>query len=623
MASLRRLYAYSAALAALEAWVWGMVSLLTKALRGVLWSSPESLAGALAAVLIGLPVFAFHWRWVQSDAARREEERRAAVRAGALYVALALAWAPAFQAAAALLARGLQQVLPVPEGTLLSPAISGTRAAAVLLVHCAIGVYFSWVLREDTRAGLTDEQAIARRWYRYWWLSYGIVWLWLGVRAFLSVFAPPDGFLTPLELNKFVFVAQGIVFAAGGLSITAGWGMRWWQESLTEPRDRRSAVIAGFLVVWTVGGLAFAVATTGVAVQRVLRVLLGDALRFYPPVRTALIAGVPSLALWLVAQRALARFVAGWEAPRRAGLYRLVLTLIALAGLFVLTGGVMALVNYVSGVWFGTLSDHSSVAAGLTWTVLGLALWGLPWHALQVEAAEVEETRRTLLRRAYLYFVLFVALLGAMGFATAMTFEVLRAWLGGTFHGRGFVFAAGMALWTVGVLVYHARVVWEDRRADVAHSGERAQVFRVLALAASPEAPWVSALQAEAGGLEVEVHTVADAPPEEGAYGAVVLDEAALLALPLAWQRWLAAFEGDRLVLTTEDSRWLWLENAQPRSAVPKALRDLAAGKRPKYGRPRGVWLALAYLGIFSLVSWVLGIILPLVLGLLFSGGMH
>jgi hypothetical protein len=69
------------------------------------------------------------------DAARREEERRAAVRAGALYVALALAWAPAFQAAAALLARGLQQVLPVPEGTLLSPAISGTRAAAVLLTR--------------------------------------------------------------------------------------------------------------------------------------------------------------------------------------------------------------------------------------------------------------------------------------------------------------------------------------------------------------------------------------------------------------------------------------------------------------------------------------------------------
>ena len=621
MASLRRLYTYGAALAALEAWLWSLVSLTTKALRGALWARPEDLAGALAAFIIGLPVFVFHWRWAQRDAAAREEERHAAVRAGALYLALALAWGPAFHAAAALLARGLEGLLPLPQWTTLFPGLSWQRAVAVLVLHSLVGGYFAFVLREDTRAGLTDAQAIARRWYRYLWLSYGVVWLWLGVHDFLSVFAPPDDLFASLVLNK--FVAQGIVFAAGGLLIVVGWGVRWWRESLSGPRDRQSAVIAGFLVVWTLAGLAVAVAAVGVAVQRALSVLLGDAYRLYPPARTALVAGVPSLALWLAAQRGLARFASAWEAPRRASLYRLMLSTIALAGLFVLSGGVVSLLSYLSGVWFATLQDHVRLAAGFTWAVFGLALWALPWRALQAEAEADETARRTLLRRAYLYFVLFVALMAAMGFATGATFEVLRALLGAPFHGRGFVFALGMTLWAAAVLVYHARLLWEDRRADAARSEARVRAFRVLALSATPDAPWLEALQVEGEGPTVVARTVADAPPTEETFGAVVLGEDAWLALSPAWQRWLAAFEGERIMLPREDDRWLWLHGPHARRTAPKLLHDLALGKRPTPGRPSGVWLILAYLGIFSLISWALGIALPFVLGLLFAGGMR
>ncbi len=618
MATIRRLYAYAASLAALEVWLWSLVSLLTKALKGNAWQRPENLAGALAGFLIGLPVFALHWRWVQREAASEPEERASAVRAWALYLALALTWGMVFHAAAALLGRALETALPLPVGARLFPDIGWARATALLLVYAPVGWYFSRVLAADSAAP-AEARATARRWYRLVWLSYGLVWLALGLQQTLTVFAPPPGIFSRALLTK--FAAQGVVLLAGGLTVWAWWGRQWWRAAWRDEAGRRSTVPVGFLMLWALVGLSVSLVVLGAAIARLLLLAFGDVASAYVSTRLVLTVGVPWLAVWLGAQWGLARFLRAWEAPRRAGAYRTLLSIIAFGGLATVSGGVLALLNHLTAAWFGNLSGHGALAAGITLLLLGLPLWALPWRALQAEAQADAAARHTPLRRGYLYLVLFVALLGLMGFATALTFQVLRAVLGGRFSTRQFVFAAGMAAWAGGVLLYHALVLRADRRATGDRTAERLAAFRVLLLAA-PDASWPQALRAAASLPALALASLADAPPESADFAAVVLHEDDLLRLPAAWQTWLAAFPGTRVVVpAAERSPWVWTPpEGSPARGAAKALRALALGKQPPQCQTSTLWRILGYVGIFALVSWALGMIVPFLIMLAAQG---
>ena len=65
MKSIRRLYFYLVALISIEIVVWGLVSLLRSIIDKTVSGGADTLAQALALILVGVPIFLIHWLWAQ------------------------------------------------------------------------------------------------------------------------------------------------------------------------------------------------------------------------------------------------------------------------------------------------------------------------------------------------------------------------------------------------------------------------------------------------------------------------------------------------------------------------------------------------------------------------------
>src|SRR5512137_511993 len=115
MKTIRRLYFYAIALVSLEVVLWGLINLLRTALAADIVPGVETLAQALALILVGVPIFLLHWTWIQRAAQRDEEEHTATLRAVFLYGALLILLIPAAQNSLALIDRLLL------EGSGMSP----------------------------------------------------------------------------------------------------------------------------------------------------------------------------------------------------------------------------------------------------------------------------------------------------------------------------------------------------------------------------------------------------------------------------------------------------------------------------------------------------------------------
>src|SRR5512147_519568 len=86
MKTVRRLYFYAVAIISLEVVIWGVIGLLRSILNPHrVTNSAQALAQAISLVLVGVPIFLFHWLWSQRAAAREEEEKSATLRAVFLY----------------------------------------------------------------------------------------------------------------------------------------------------------------------------------------------------------------------------------------------------------------------------------------------------------------------------------------------------------------------------------------------------------------------------------------------------------------------------------------------------------------------------------------------------------
>ena len=63
------------ALISLEVVLWGLINLLRSIIDETVGGGAEALARALAFVLVGVPIFLFHWLWAQHVSSRDEEEK--------------------------------------------------------------------------------------------------------------------------------------------------------------------------------------------------------------------------------------------------------------------------------------------------------------------------------------------------------------------------------------------------------------------------------------------------------------------------------------------------------------------------------------------------------------------
>ena len=604
MLSLRRLYLYAVTFVSLEVVLWGAIGLVRSfaAGRGAP-GGDNQLAEALSLLLVGVPVFLLHWWLAQRAALRAPAERSALLRAIFLYGVLLATLLPVTNNALSLLDRllagafGLDPTLaPLGGGQTLSDNL-----IAIALNALAAAYFYFAVLRADWSARpLGEEFAEIRRLYRYIWAVYTLGMAGIGLQRLLEAALLWLGARAPGWLP---LLTSGLALLLVGAPLCA---YTWWvvQRSLDDPAERnallRLGVLFALVMVSAVGGLFSSIITLQTMIQFALAQRFASQ-EMFVDLSAPLSVGVVFGLIWLYTRRSIQAEVqpaASLRADRLRRLYRYLLSLFGLVagfiGLEMLLLALLDLALAEQGLAWGNLLQEQ-VAAGIAFLLVGLPVWLVSWLPLArdatVEGESGDTARRSLIRRGYLYLVLFAGVMGVMFASGGLIYQLLSAVLGEPSDNR--LLTALQLLTTLLLfallLAYHGWELRRDNRQIERLLSRRRAQYPVLVLApedAEFAERLVVALEREAPGLPVAVHPIEQGAPDEtfSAAKAVILPGELLTKPPEALRLWLQAFDGLRLILPTRAEGWVWLSaggqslTAQARRAA-RLIRRLAEGE--------------------------------------------
>jgi len=599
MQSLRRLYLYAVTFVSLEVVLWGSIGLGRAFAAGgrAGEGSTNQLAQALAFILVGIPVFLLHWSLAQRAARREPGERSALLRAIFLYGVLLATLLPVVNNSLALLDRLLTIAFGMdPVMAALGGAQTFSDNLFAILLNALAAAYFYSVLRTDWKAGpVGDDFAVLRRLFRYLALVYFLIMAVIGAQRVLEYLLR---LLSPAARPDLALLSSSLALLLVGVSL---WLLTGWiiSRSLDEAGERESllrwVVLISVVLASAVVGLFFML----VLLQILLEEVLGRGstpAELIDEVAMTLSIGIAFGAAWVYYSRLLREekvYVSGLapqETKRFVLLRRIqayVMTsfglTVALLGLQVLLEDLLDLVLPGGMDW--ELALIEGISFGMAALVVGLPVWILNWRPLAREAAAEgesgDEARRSVIRRGYLYLVLFAGVMGVMFSTGALIYQLLRALLGESTPDLLYQTLAQLKTMLVfaALLAYHAWVLRQDNRLIERLLARRRAQYPVLVLAPA-EAGFaeslVAALEQEAPGLPVAVHPIEQGAPDEtfSAARAVILPADLLTTPGEALRLWLRAFDGKRIVLIGPGGDWLWVPAA--RGGLPASARRAA-----------------------------------------------
>ena len=667
MATIRRIYIYLVSAISLQALTWAVIALLRNLFIRPKGANPAAVAFQIAVILVSIGVFLVHWLWSERLAGKDEEERSATLRRLYLFGTLAGFLAP-FVANAFSMFTYLFGVRPptYSEFARLGQGSTIVYHLLALVVLAPLWFYHQRVLARDTR-GIPIEGAAAtiQRLYLIGFSTFGLVMTsvaiihtvrWISFQFGGPVIQSP-GIMHTLgaEMARFlVGVPLWLVFWL--------WAQRLFKGPSQE--ELESALRKLYLYAAVFAGALGVVGNATIILASVFRRLLdrpsqGD-------IRTPL-ANIVGLAfVWAyhayVLRADTARIA---DAPRQAGIRRLYLYLIAAIGLAAvlvgLGGDISVLLRTLN--WPGFIGELREQLAWFTAALIsGLPVWLIPWREVQNRASEAppagEPERRSLVRKIYLYFFLFLATMTVLASAVFIFFRLIGALLGEdppTLSELGQAIA--FMLMAIGVLVFHGLALRGDGRLSRQAESARLAELQVTILDFGPGLQarlMAEALQHELPGLNVTQLTLptpgeAEPAAEPGQAAATEersLGEAGQAAataeeslgeaqevnlLPLSQANlivapWTAVLPGAqpasklaqaiaesparKLLLPTFTPGWDWAgvdrwnEAALLRQVV-HAVKQIAAGEEVRPHRP---------LGIGAIIGIVIGVILLLLI---------
>src|SRR5687768_1392720 len=197
MKSIRRLYFYLVAFISIEVVLWGLVGLLRSVMDDTVSGGADALAQALALILVGVPIFVFHWLWAQRAAAGDEEEKAATLRAVFFYAILLATLVPVVQNLLSFIDRLLIQSAGLEVERAFSAFRNQTLADNLIAIamNGIVAAYF-WNILQGEWATLRDKENFTevRRLYRYIWMLYGLLLTVFGTQQILRflLYIPGD-----------------------------------------------------------------------------------------------------------------------------------------------------------------------------------------------------------------------------------------------------------------------------------------------------------------------------------------------------------------------------------------------------------------------------------------------
>lgn len=592
MKTVRRLYFYAVALISLEVVLWGVIGLLRTVVNDLSIGAGNALAQALALVVVGVPIFLIHWLWAQNAARSDEEEQTASLRAAFLYAALIGTLVPVVQNLLALINRLLLQFSSI---SLDRALLGGTQTPAdnliAILMNLLVAYYF-WTVLKRAWESLPDPENFAevRRLYRYIWLLYSLLMTVFGAQQLIRfVFNVPTQVVGIVQKSTLV---NGMALLLVGLPI---WLYVWnlCQTALSEASERTSLIRLGVLYLLALGGVIAVLASAGTFLFQVLNQLMGAGLAwqdFLKNIGGPISIGVPLGAVWGYYGLWLNRHIeSAAEGERREALkrpYQYILSLIGLAASFVgVTLLIRVIIDLLLGRQFVGDSFMRERTAGSIATILvGLPLWIRTWLPAERQARTETESgagaRRSIVRRGYLYLVLFISVIGGMVSAVTLVFRLLSALLTGDNSGdfgNVVLNSLQMLLLFAVVLVYHLQTLRRDGASKAEDKALEAGEYPVLVIDPGDGgfAERVrQALVRHGKRLQVVIMAASEPVPAEASYQAVILSARTALHPPEGLKAWLEGFEGRKIIVPDEARGALLAGDAREAARLAQRLAE-------------------------------------------------
>lgn len=650
----RRLYIYFVAAISLQAFTWAIISLLRNMLISEVYSDTTAIAFQTAIILISLPVYLVHWLWGQRLATRETEERGSVLRRLYLYGMQAGFLVPfgvsAFGLMNALLFRLAGQA---PKG--YYPRLSSNETIIFFLIPMLVLIllwyYHQRILEQDARVVLVEGgSATIRRLYVYGFSAVGLAMTIMAVMYLMRwLMFEIGGDVSDVFLSKTGYISE-VARLIVGLPL---WLIFWqWAQRLffgDNEEERESALRKFYLYLIVFIAVLTCVTSATFILEGLFRRLLdipqlGDS---EGDIRIP-ISIIATMALtWAYHSQVIKNDIklAG-EARRQAGLRRLYIYLIAAIGLAAflvgLSGILSFLIRSLDQSLFGTgLKQQLAWFAAVT--IAGLPVWYVPWRQAQyraaVSGAEGTDEKRSMVRKIYLYFFLFVATMTMLSSVIYIVFRLISLILGEappTLSDLGQPVAFSVI--AAGVWSYHWSVLRADSQRLLQERITQLEDFSVVVVGDGEKdfsQTVVSALESENLGvslvsLDLEVIEVELGESADRKDVITQLNQAGLIVGP--WEIAIAGGTGGaitpeisqavidspagKLLIPTPSEGWNWAgvdqwnTEAFVRQTV-NAVKQILEGEEVKPTKP---------LGIGAIVGIIIGVLFLLIfLGLLVS----
>lgn len=430
--TVRRLYFYVVSFVALMMTASGIVMLIEFALDGIavgaaLSISTTSLAAGVSLMIVGAPLWYFHWRYIQRAVAKQPVETQSILRK--LYMYLTIGVASGFIIVTA---------VDLLNWIFRAEDFSGYSLAAIIIWGAVRA--FHWRIEGREGQPTQDTRAI-RRLYIYLASLVGLIMLSVGVgRVFYFILL--EGYSafasTPLltgDTGLWRLALREMI----SLSIVGGavWALHWLYIAR---RDYDSALRQVYLYIFAILG---GVMTTLIALSVIIHETLAWALNnYYANTAAEHFEFLP----WSVAALAVggalwayhwykAQLEAGMSSGATASARRAYTYILAAIGTGTLAVAIFMLVSSVLKLILASFGDvivggdqwKSPFVNIITLAVLGAPLWGYYWRNIQIRALElgVDEMQATS-RRLFLFAALGIGVLALLGSVSTLIFFFLR-----------------------------------------------------------------------------------------------------------------------------------------------------------------------------------------------------
>jgi hypothetical protein len=361
----------------------------------------------------------------------------------------------------------------------------------------------------------------------------------------------------------------------------------------------------GILYLLALGGVITVITTAAMVVNALITWLLGAGWSFREFVHQIggpISIGVPLGLVWAYYGYWLNRHIESvGDRLRQAALKRLYNYVLAFIGLVVALIGVATLFAFIIDMITGNTilmsdSTRGRLAMSIASLLVGLPLWLVMWRPMQAEAMAQGEmgdhARRSVLRKAYLYLILFGSVIGGMATAVGLVYQLLRAVLTGD-PGSDFVntvlnLVQLLLLFGV-VLMYHLNVLRQDGAATADALAEKQGEYSVLVVDSGDGI--VETVKAALMKLGSRVRVTVTGPEErpDGSFNALVLNGSLAVDAP----EWVRSFNGSKIVVENETPDIVWSDDPVQAAQSLQQMAEGQAVSRQKMGR--SAWSILVY----------------------------